>query len=280
MEEKFNKIKKGQNMEQLEKRFSVIIPAYNIEDYIERAIKSVRYQTFKNIEIIVVNDASTDNTEEKIKKLKDKYKELIYIEHENKKGLGGARNTGLKVAKGEYIIFLDGDDYLANANVLEKLDELIGQDKTDVVYMGFKIEGKREELIIPTPETCTKTYKAATDKYPNAWSKCWNRRFLEKNNIYFPEHRLYEDVLFVYKAVMKSKTSKIADFIVHHYIYGRTNSITTKIKLKNIEDTLKNIKELLEIRKNQQTEEIDIIIKKEIYWCKNRLDRFMNTLYS
>ena len=84
-----------------EKRFSVIMAAYNIEDYIERSIESIEKQTLKNIEIIVVNDASTDNTKQKILDMNAKYNNIIYLEHEKNKQAGGARNTGLEVAKGE-----------------------------------------------------------------------------------------------------------------------------------------------------------------------------------
>lgn len=261
------------------KRFSIIIAAYNIEDYIERAIESVEKQTLQNLEVIVINDCSTDKTGEKILKLCSKYDNIIYLEHKENKKAGGARNTGLKIAQGEYIVFLDGDDYLANENVLEKLDKVIGKDKVDVVYLGFKIGGDREELVIPTPETCTKTYKAAIDKYPNPWSKCWRREFLKENNITFPEHRFYEDVLFVYKGVMKSQSQKIADFVVHNYTSGRTNSMTTKISLKNVEDTLKNLNDLIEMREKEYTEEIDIIINKEFKMCKKRLDDTLKALY-
>ena len=159
------------------KRFSVIVAAYNVEDYIERALKSVVNQTLKNIEIIVINDCATDSTEEKILKFYNEYDNIVYIKHEKNKRLGAARNTGLSVAKGEYIIFLDGDDYLAEDNVLERIDKLIGKDEIDVTYLGFKIEGDREELVLPTEEICTKTYKAAKDKYPNVWSKCWRRKY-------------------------------------------------------------------------------------------------------
>ena len=255
-----------------QKRFSVLITAYNIEDYIERSIKSTVNQTFKNMEIIVVNDGSTDKTGEKIEKLKKEHDEIIYIERKVNQKIGATRNAALDAATGEYIIFLDGDDYLSNEGVLEKLDKVIGEDKIDVVYLGFKIEGNREEIVIPTQETCTKTYKAATDQYPNVWSKCWRRNFLEENKIRFPEGRMYEDVLFVYQAVMKSKSYKIADFIVHNYISGRKGSITTKIGLKNVEDTIENLKDLEKMRKEEYTEEIDIIIKKEVKMCKKRLD--------
>lgn len=261
------------------KRFSVIIAAYNIEDYIERAIESVEKQTLQNLEIIVINDCSTDKTGEKVLNLCSKYDNIVYLEHKENKKAGGARNTGLEIAQGEYIVFLDGDDYLANETVLEKLDKVIGTDIVDVVYLGFKIGGDREELVIPTPETCTKTYKAAIDKYPNPWSKCWRREFLKENNITFPEHRFYEDVLFVYKGVMKSQSQKIADFVVHNYTSGRTNSMTTKISLKNVEDTIKNLNDLIEMREKEYTEEIDIIIKKEFKMCKKRLDDTLKALY-
>lgn len=262
-----------------QKRFSIIIAAYNIEDYIERAIISVEKQTLKNIQIIVVNDCATDGTEAKILKLCDKYKNIDYLKHKVNKRLGAARNTGLKVATGEYIIFLDGDDYLAGDDVLEKLDKLIGKDKTDVTYLGFKVEGDREEYVIPTKEKCTKTYKAASDKYPNVWSKCWRRAFINKNKIRFPEFRLYEDVLFNYKGIMKAQTFKIADFVTHKYISGRKGSITTKVGAKNIEDTMQNIRDLMEIREKEYTEEVDLIIKKELKLCKKRIDDMYNRMY-
>ncbi len=255
-----------------QKRFSIIIAAYNIEDYIERAIESVENQKFKDIEIIVVDDCSKDHTGEIVLKLCSKYNNIIYLKHEENKRLGAVRNTGLEKATGEYVLFLDGDDYLSNDDVLEKLDKLIGSDEPDIIYLGFEIEGNRKEIVIPTEETCTKTYKAAEDKYPNAWSKCWKRELIEKNNIRFPEYRLYEDVLFVYKCVMKSQSYKIADFIVHNYISGRPNSITTKITLRNVEDTVKNLNDLLSMREKEYTKEIDIIIRKEIKMCKKRLD--------
>lgn len=179
---------------------------------------------------------------------------------------------GLKVAQGEYIVFLDGDDYLAEDNVLEKLDEVISNDKPDVIYLGFKIEGDREETVIPTEETCTKTYKVAIDPYPNPWSKCWRRSFLEENQITFPEYRFYEDVLFVYKGIMKAKSYKIANFIVHKYTSGRKDSMTTTMTLKNIEDTIQNLKDFEKIKEKEDTKEVNMIIKKELKMCRKRLD--------
>ena len=255
-------------------RFSVIIPAYNVQEYIDKALKSVLNQDFKNYEIIVVDDCSTDNTAS----LVNKYSKVKLIRHTENKASGGARNTGLDNAKGEYIIFLDADDYLYSNDVLTKVDKLIGSEVVDVVYMGFKIGGNRDELVIPTEETCTKSYKAGGDIYPNVWSKCWNTEFLNKNNIRFVEKRFYEDVLFVYNGVMRSQKYLIADFLVHTYISGRQNSMTTTLNLKNVYDTVDNIRDMLEMKRKDDTPEINIRIQKEINMCKKRLEDIYNRI--
>lgn len=257
-------------MEENEIRYSIIIPAYNVEKYIKIAIDSVLKQTFQNYELIIIDDCSTDCTSEIVQEYKDNRIKLI--KHSENKAAGGARNTGLDAAKGEYIVFLDADDYLYDETVLEKLNNVIGSETLDVVYLGFKIGGNRDEFVIPTEETCTRTYKAAIDIYPNVWSKCWNREFLNKNDIRFVEKRYYEDVLFVYKSVMKVEKYKLIDFPVHMYISGRKNSMTTTLNLKNVYDTVDNIKEMLEIKQKENTPEINIRIEKEINMCKKRLE--------
>ena len=167
---------------------------------------------------------------------------------------------------------MDADDYLYANDVLGKLDKLIGNQKVDIVYMGFKIGGNRDEIVIPTEATCTKEYKAGNDIYPNVWSKCWNLEFLNNFKIRFVEHRYYEDVLFIYNGVMKSEKYLIADFPVHHYISGRKNSMTTTLNLKNIYDTVDNIRDMLEIKKKENTVEINMRIQREIDMCKKRLE--------
>lgn len=256
------------------KRFSVIIPGYNVEEYIGVAIESVLNQDFKDYELIVVDDCSTDRTSEVV----SKYKEVKLIRNKENMESGGARNVGLDVAQGEFIIFLDADDYLYANDVLSKVDKVIGNQTIDVVYMGFKIGGNRDEIVLPTPETCTREYKAGGDIYPNVWSKCWNLDFLNKNGVRFVEKRYYEDVLFVYKGIMKVEKYLIADFPVHTYISGRKNSMTTTLNLKNVYDTVDNIKDMLEIKMRENTTEINIRIKKEISMCKKRLEDIYNNM--
>ena len=257
----------------MEPKFSIVIASYNIEKYISKSINSVLSQSYKDYELIVVDDASTDGTADVIKEYKDKIK---FIEHKENKMLGGTRNTGIKEANGKYIIFLDGDDYLNNDFVLEKLDKLIGKETVDVIYMGFEIVGKKTGLIIPSSENCSKFHRIAGDRYTNAWSKCWNREFLLKNNFKFPENRFYEDVIFIYNAITKASNYLIADFPVHTYYSGRPNSITTKINYKNLHDNIDNIEDLIKIKQSDDNEIVREKIKKEAQRCKERLDELLS----
>lgn len=257
----------------MQPKFSIIIAAYNIENYIAKCIESVLTQTYSNYEVIVVDDGSKDGTKSKIREFEGKIK---FIEHENNKFLGGTRNTGIEAANGKYILFIDGDDYLNNNYVLEKLDNLIGEQSVDVIYMGFEIIGKKTATIIPSNENCTKQFRIAGDRYTNAWSKCWRREFLLENNLRFPENRYYEDVIFIYQAISKAESYMIADFPTHTYYSGRPNSITTNVSFKNIHDNLYNIEELMEMAKESETEELNIKIQKEIQRCKERIDEINN----
>lgn len=257
----------------MQPKFSIIIAAYNIENYISKCIESVLTQTYSDYEVIVVDDGSKDGTKSKIREFGDKIK---FIEHENNKFLGGTRNTGIEAANGKYILFIDGDDYLNNKYVLEKLDNLIGEQSVDVIYMGFEIVGKKTATIIPSSENCTKQFRIAGDRYTNAWSKCWRRDFILENNLRFPENRYYEDVIFIYNAITKSNSYLIADFPVHTYYSGRPNSITTNIRFKNLYDNIENIEDLVKIMKEDDNEIVRTKIKKEVQRCKERIDELLS----
>ena len=116
-------------------KISIIIPAYNCETYIERCIKSLIEQEYENIEIIVVNDGSTDNTERTIKKLVELDKRIIYVYKENG-GVSSARNAGINVASGDYVGFVDADDYVEPDMFSEMVKEL-GKSKSDIALIGY-----------------------------------------------------------------------------------------------------------------------------------------------
>ncbi len=124
-------------------KFSVIIPIYNVEKYIDDCVLSVLNQTFVDFELILVNDGSTDNSYEKCLKWNDKDKRVTIVNQKNK-WLSGARNAGLDIAKGEYIIFLDGDDMLNNS-ALSILYQNLNDDKI-LIYSYSYINEKNESI--------------------------------------------------------------------------------------------------------------------------------------
>lgn len=255
-------------------RFSIIMPAYNVAEFIERSIESVLKQTFENYELIVVEDCSTDEgaTLEKIKSFED----IRLICNPINLGLGGARNVGMKAAKGEYIIFLDSDDALYSNRVLEKIDKTIGEKQPDVVYLGSKYVGNRNFNIIPTKLSCTKKYRLCDDIFPNAWSKCWRREHLIHNNIAFPGKVIYEDVPFMFLAISKSRSYAIANYITHVYTSGRAGSNSTERNFRQVRDTIKCIEVLTSIQDQIEPEHIDLLkerINTERRKLEERLDK-------
>lgn len=238
------------------KKFSIIIPAYNSEKEIERAINSIKEQSFKNYEIIVVDDCSTDDTY----KVLLKYKDIKIIRNKENLKAGGSRNKGIENAIGEYIVFLDADDYFAENTTLEKINNVIGEDKPDIVYLGFKIIGKLEEEWIPTEKNSTLQERARNWKYENVWDVCWNTRFLKENNMKFIEKRYFEDFVFYYKGIMRAKTYKIANFITHIYTMFKSDSITSEINENKLQDLYINVNEFLEELKTlEEDKKADIV---------------------
>ena len=110
---------------------SVIIPVYNVEKYLEKCVLSVLNQTYKNLEIILVDDGSTDSSSELCEKLKTLDNRIIVV-HKINGGLSDARNAGLNVCKGDYIFFLDSDDYI-KSNTIEILTNIMYKDNSDLV---------------------------------------------------------------------------------------------------------------------------------------------------
>lgn len=231
----------------MNKRFSIIIPAYNAENEIERAVNSIKIQTFKDYEIIVVDDCSKDHTFQVASELEN----VIVKQTSHNAKDGGARNLGMEYATGEYIIFLDSDDCLANENTLKDIDKVIGKDTPDVVYLGFRTCGQElEEEVIPTAENSTFKERARNWKYENVWDVCWNTKFIKDNNISFQEDKLYQDFVFYYEGILKAKTYKYASFVTHIYTIVTNKSVTSsKVTPEKLKDLYYNIGKCLDMVK-------------------------------
>ena len=121
----------------MEKLVSVIIPAYNIERYISRCLDSIMAQTYNNLEIIVIDDGSKDQTAEILDDYQKRDSRIIVVHKENG-GVSSARNNGLDIATGDYISFVDGDD-LIESNMYEILVKILEKEKTDIAHCGYQM---------------------------------------------------------------------------------------------------------------------------------------------
>ena len=205
---------------------SIIVPIYNAEKYLDKCLKSLVNQTKRELEIILINDGSTDGSENIIKKYKDK--RIKYFKNKNQ-GIGKTRNFGIEKATGKYIMFVDSDDYI-DLNSCEKMYEKKKKNNLDVVMCDFyKVydDGKIEE--VRTSSFADSTLKENPDiitEYLSPWAKIYNLEMIDKNHIKFVENLKYEDAPFVIKALCcAKKIGKIDECLNYYAIHG--NSETT-----------------------------------------------------
>ena len=222
-------------------KVSVIIAAYNIEEYIERCIESVINQSEIEIEIIIVNDGSTDNTLNIIKKMSDLDERIIIINQKNQ-GLVETRKRGLKNANGKFILFLDGDDWLENNCVEELYKTAIDKNADVVLYNAYKAYEDKKETFNTFNKNLIDDIKKNPIKNllldnisPTIWSKFIKRSFIEENNIKFPENISYaEDLATVSNIFINNPKIVFNENRLYNY-YHRDNSISNKVSSKVLE---------------------------------------------
>lgn len=224
-------------------KLSFIIPTYNSEDFIEDCLNSIFSQTYKNYEIIVIDDCSTDETLNILKK----YNNIKILSTPKNSRQGAARNIGLNNCTGDYVLFVDADDSLYSNDVLEKLtNEITKKVYPDIIYLGFKMVGNRDLLLMPDKVNSTKKYRLSENPFINVFSVCWKNELLQKNDIRFPENIRYEDVYFAFLGIEKAQTYSYTDFIYYKY-NNRASSTTTTYTLDQSMDTIKLINELINL---------------------------------
>lgn len=221
---------------------TIIIPAYNVEEYIVETLESLVGQSYKNIEIFVVNDGSTDNTAQRAESVIDS---RIKVLHKPNGGASSARNYPLERCKGELITFVDGDD-VVSPDLLEKLIPLFDEPTTDVVvYPVMLLWGSENPRILKAKEG---VYTKKADQY--RWFLTGNFTFSSCNKIYrrqffddirFNESVLYEDIIF-WADCLRTKNLKIAssDHGLYYYRYRDTSFVNSKSSPKKINDLLNN----------------------------------------
>ena len=214
---------------------SIIVPAFNVENYIRKCIDSLLNQTVGDYEIVVVNDGSIDRTGEIIK---NSYKDKVtYVDKEKNTGLSDTRNIGMRYAVGEYIIFVDGDDYV-ESDCVDKIKEKIEMSpETDVAYMGYYKEKEGECIKHQGFESENNKIWKAEDfliselgkrKFPvPACFAVYKRKFLIENNLQFTTGIFHEDELWSAEVALKAKQVMTTNICYYHYVI-RAGSITQK----------------------------------------------------
>jgi len=217
-------------------RFSIIIPNYNKEEYIEECLNSIFNQTIdKNkYEVLFIDDGSTDNSI----KIASKYD--VKILNSNRKRAGGARNKGIDNAQGEYILFLDSDDYLYNNDVLEKLDKHINGE--DCINLPFMRE-KKDSIELYCDKGLSIEEKLERTKLLACYTRCLKRNVLD--NIRFQENCYYEDVLFSMQVLcnIKNETDFPEAFLFYRLVEGSITK-SEEISAKKMIDVFLQISSL------------------------------------
>ena len=291
-------------------KISIIIPVYNTEKYLKKCLDSIINQTLKSLEIICIDDCSTDNSLNILKEYQLKDNRIKIIEQKENKGQGVARNLGLNIAEGEYIMFLDPDDWL-ELNALEILYKKSKETNADIIHFNYIEEN--EKLKSSNYKNAAKIIKkrfgikAKNDGFYSlknsdgsflykfdmqVWDKIYKKDFILKNNINFAPNKHGEDHLFTIGCLISADKIYYVDEYFYHYT-KRNNSERDKItdenfcvfeNLKLIENLLKE-KALLNKYKNDFVKCIihylgwnlrkipDILEEKYINECKSLLNK-------
>lgn len=222
----------------MEDLITIIVPVYNVEKYIKKCIDSILHQTYKNLEIILVDDESPDNCGT----ICDEYTQKDYrvrVIHKKNGGLSDARNIGLKIANGKYIGFIDSDDYIKR-NMIQDLYNLLKEKNADISICAYELLNEDEK---PKANKSGKIYsfdsiEAIRELLMSKLitSHCWNKLYKKElwENIEFPIGRKFEDIAVMHLIFEKAKRIVYKDEIGYYYI-KRNNSI-----MKNVNESLVN----------------------------------------
>lgn len=218
-------------------KISVIIPFYGVQNYIVKCLKSVKNQTLKDFECILVDDESPDNSYQLAKEFIGSDSRFKIIRQKNK-GLGGARNTGLANASGDYICFLDSDDYWSPKFLQVMYDNAIKSNADIVIcrFMAVDCNGQSVDFLQRKNSGLWDNKKQIADRLLD-WHIAWDKLYKKSiwQGVEFPEHRYYEDFATIYKLAKNTKRLMSVDNVLYFYLQ-RQESITGAIKEKHIDD--------------------------------------------
>lgn len=234
-------------------KLSIIVPVYNVEQYLNRCLSSILNSTFQDFEVIVINDGSTDKTEEVIQEFIDKYKDkIVYISKRNA-GVSMARNLGIEKALGKYITFVDSDDYI-EPNMFELMIEKLEKDNFDVVICDVRLvyEDNQNTKVISSGYTSDLYHKNKIREtmpifYPVMWNKIYKTELVKK--IKFTSGVWYEDMEYLLKLYPDINSIGVVKEPLYNYLQ-RKNSITYTYSDK-LYDIINNMERVIDYYKQE-----------------------------
>ena len=232
-------------------KISIIVPVYKVEKELDRCVQSLLKQTYKNLEIILVDDGSPD----RCPILCDQYAmedERIRVIHKKNGGLSDARNAGLNLATGEYVLYVDSDDYI-ELDSCERLISATSDGQVDIVVGNAimeKPDGNEKMIHSATPAGFIYSAKDFVEKavcesqwYAPAWLNMYRRKFLLDNELYFKKGIYFEDVQMLPRVFLPAKKITCIDGTFYHYIIRENSIMTSQRDEKKKNDSVNNLKE-------------------------------------
>lgn len=223
-------------------KVSVIVPAYNVEPYLERCLRSLAKQTLPELEIIVINDGSTDRTKEAACRVQAEYPGKLIVKTTKNQGAAAARNEGLALAQGEYIGFVDGDDTVCPA-MFERLYQTASQTGADIVCCGYlRMDGADVQNRGTDTKLCGLYGKSIheepailTESTPYLWNKIFRRSMIERRRIVFQDFRIYEDLVFTYQSFLYADNIQYVPLPLYQYMVSREGALTSSFSQKRFD---------------------------------------------
>lgn len=238
------------------KKVTIIIPVYNVEKYLEECLKSVVLQSYKDIEIIVINDGSTDCSREICEEYQNKYDNIILINKKNE-GVSVARNTGISLSTGEYIVFIDADD-VVHENYIECLVYLLETECAEIAMCEYTTDILKDDINIKYKKNIVEKNEVIINILSNGkydgylWNKLFIKSIIIKNDIKFQEGiTIWEDLLFVIEYLTNINYCVWLNRVLYYY-RQRNNSAVANMDLKKTQDKLYVGKKIIEYDFNDE----------------------------
>ena len=229
-------------------KFSIVVPVYNVEQYLGQCLESLQAQNYGDYEVICVNDGSSDGSKEILSAWEPRMQKMRVIDRENG-GLSAARNTGLEAATGDYVVFVDSDDWV-EPTMLSTLAESIGDE--DIACFACQRTDNEATDSLPKEQTSGWEYynhhalEHREIPFVCVWQRCYRRQFLLDNSLWFREGILHEDNEFTPRACLKAESIKVIPDVLYNYRV-RPNSIMTTRGLRSKESLITIGNELSEL---------------------------------